>query len=113
MPKYSGQKKSQYNYTFNKIKKYIIARDKKCLNCGSEEKLEVHHKIPRSLGGFNSPGNLITLCKICHKKETISFNKSYLGRDLFTTVERKLKKRGYRKDDIYFILMDHFTPILK
>jgi|APSaa5957512622_1039677.scaffolds.fasta_scaffold47745_2 5-methylcytosine-specific restriction endonuclease McrA len=34
--------------------------------CSSKRYLEVHHKIPRSMGGNNSIGNLITLCSACH-----------------------------------------------
>lgn len=33
-----------------------------------KESLEVHHIIPRSLGGSDHPGNLKTLCPLCHKK---------------------------------------------
>ncbi|MCP4143808.1 MAG: HNH endonuclease [bacterium] len=34
--------------------------------CSSKRYLEIHHKIPRSQGGNNSIGNLITLCSACH-----------------------------------------------
>ena len=50
----------------------ILERDNfLCQHCGiggreSDIILEVHHKIPRSLGGGNEPSNLQTLCVTCH-----------------------------------------------
>ena len=34
------------------------------------ESLEVHHIIPRSMGGSDHPGNLVTLCPSCHNGHT-------------------------------------------
>lgn len=34
--------------------------------CGAEWPLEVHHVLPRHLGGADSPRNLRTLCRRCH-----------------------------------------------
>lgn len=36
--------------------------------CTDRLKLQVHHIIPLSKGGANSPRNLITLCVRCHAK---------------------------------------------
>lgn len=49
----------------------ILARDNyTCQECGdqhgSEQGLCVHHIIPRSRGGSDDPGNLVTLCETCH-----------------------------------------------
>ncbi len=38
--------------------------------------IEVHHIIPRKIGGSNSPRNLITLCHSCH---VITFKNEYSG----------------------------------
>ncbi|MBT3317521.1 HNH endonuclease [bacterium] len=35
--------------------------------CSSKRYLEVHHKIPRAMGGSNEASNLITLCGACHR----------------------------------------------
>ena len=35
--------------------------------CGHTQFLEVHHLVPRSLGGTNDPENPICLCSACHK----------------------------------------------
>lgn len=63
---------------------HIMRRDKyTCQKCGefhalinengiplptSDGELDVHHKIPVHLGGSDSPDNLVTLCRKCHKE---------------------------------------------
>lgn len=65
-------------------KNHIMRRDNyTCQRCGefhalinengiplpaSDGLLDVHHKIPVCEGGDDSPGNLITLCRKCHKE---------------------------------------------
>lgn len=39
-----------------------------CAACGSEDDLQYHHLVPVSLGGENSPSNIIVLCAACHQK---------------------------------------------
>jgi len=61
-----------------KWRKDILERDNyRCRNCGSTEKLEVHHIIPIAElpGAAAMPMNGVTLCKQCHKE-----TKSYLAR---------------------------------
>lgn len=41
---------------------------KRCSDCGSSDRLQVHHIIPLSKGGTNHPFNLIVLCHNCHEK---------------------------------------------
>ena len=58
------------------IRDRIILRDKVCQfnPCYDNINLEVHHIIPRRLGGADHPANLITLCPSCHgsaEKEVI------------------------------------------
>lgn len=52
----------------------VLDRDGyQCCNCHKEggkfgnHDLEVHHIVPRSLGGTDSKTNLATLCTECHK----------------------------------------------
>lgn len=47
---------------------YIVLRDKHCQfeGCLVREYLEVHHIIPRRLGGSEHPKNLISLCSKHH-----------------------------------------------
>lgn len=45
----------------------ILQRDKyRCLLCGSNERLDVHHAKPQNQGGTSDDSNLITLCEGCH-----------------------------------------------
>lgn len=51
----------------NATRKAIYRRDDfMCALCGSTKGLQIHHCLERSLGGSNSPMNLITLCWKCH-----------------------------------------------
>ena len=40
--------------------------DSHCWRCGCEKNLERCHIVPYSLGGIDSPKNLVLLCKRCH-----------------------------------------------
>ena len=42
--------------------------ENKCIECGSQYCLEIHHVIPKSKGGTDSINNLKLLCLHCHKK---------------------------------------------
>jgi 5-methylcytosine-specific restriction protein A len=65
-----------------KVKASILRRDGyACRKCGAvfrgsagrrrkSGSLEVHHILPRSRGGSDHPGNLITLCQACHRAYT-------------------------------------------
>jgi hypothetical protein len=48
----------------------VIARDgDRCVACGFDLAcaLAAHHRLPRELGGRDTPSNLTTLCSNCHK----------------------------------------------
>lgn len=50
---------------------YINSHERvRCGKCGETENLEWHHMIPLSLGGETDDGNMVCLCKECHKKAT-------------------------------------------
>lgn len=40
--------------------------ENQCFHCGSDKKLEIHHKLPLRLGGSNSFGNVELVCRKCH-----------------------------------------------
>jgi hypothetical protein len=45
----------------------VLRRDQhRCRNCHGHVAPQVHHIEPRAQGGSNDPGNLVTLCQICH-----------------------------------------------
>lgn len=49
------------------IRRRIIKRDGgKCVHCGGQEKLHVHHLDPVNEGGIPTDDNLETVCKGCH-----------------------------------------------
>jgi 5-methylcytosine-specific restriction endonuclease McrA len=48
------------------IRKRVLERDGwRCRDCGSVNKLQVHHLKPRSGLGSDTMTNLITLCALC------------------------------------------------
>jgi 5-methylcytosine-specific restriction endonuclease McrA len=60
-------------HSWKSIRLEILGRDNyTCMKCrGSypSSRLEIHHIIPVSEGGNSLPGNLITECVECHRKE--------------------------------------------
>lgn len=60
-------KKSGFEKEFDATRPSILERDNyKCVECGSNKNLHVHHIVHRKNGGTNDPDNLVTLCKWCH-----------------------------------------------
>ncbi len=47
----------------------VFIRDRVCQHCGSEEKLTIDHKKPRSKGGTNDLSNLQVLCFSCNSRK--------------------------------------------
>lgn len=45
----------------------VLERDGACVLCGSTERLEVDHIVPRSEGGGHGLENLRALCAECHR----------------------------------------------
>lgn len=56
--------------TWRTTRKLVLERDGyRCMTCGDScrsEEADVHHLMPKSLGGSDEPSNLITLCDGCH-----------------------------------------------
>lgn len=51
----------------NETRRAVYRRDGwRCALCDSTQYLQIHHVIPRSVGGSDFPENLITLCSKCH-----------------------------------------------
>ena len=63
------------NHTWESVRKKVIERDKKCVDCGKEYvenysygKFAVHHVIPIQHGGEEfDVNNCVLLCLGCHK----------------------------------------------
>ncbi len=83
--------------------------------CGEYGQQSVHHKIPLSLKGGNTPENCITICGECHQKLEILIMplKLMLKRDFKTLNQvftKKLKDKGFviiKKD-----ILEKFKEIL-
>lgn len=62
---------SQSGKLWNRFKKHIIMRDKKCVECGNNQRLTAHHIIPVSIAPEKAYDevNLQTLCAECHRKK--------------------------------------------
>jgi 5-methylcytosine-specific restriction endonuclease McrA len=59
-----------YPKNWDNLRWWIKRRDNlKCVECGSQKNLHVHHIIPLSRGGSNHPSNLQTLCEDCHTEK--------------------------------------------
>lgn len=56
---------------WKKVRAEIIARDNfRCLECGisvRSAEADVHHLLPRSVGGSDEPSNLVTLGEMLRK----------------------------------------------
>ena len=63
-------KKSKCEPIPEEIKLFVWQRDQgKCIQCGSNKKLEFDHIIPFAMGGSNTERNLQLLCENCNRKK--------------------------------------------
>jgi 5-methylcytosine-specific restriction endonuclease McrA len=75
--KTTGKKKRKYNADREMYRKQfkqnrlivLVLDGQKCRECGSTNRLHVHHIIEKCKGGTNDINNLITLCNDCHKEK--------------------------------------------
>lgn len=53
-----------------RLRRMVLARDRHCAfpGCGIAAGVDVHHLVPRALGGDNRLDNLITLCRSHHRR---------------------------------------------
>lgn len=75
-----------------KHKKYrsiILERDgNKCVLCGSQEELHIHHIVPLCHDTIDNKNNLVTLCKSCHEHKAHDFqNRTIINEE----IQNKLK----------------------
>lgn len=82
-----------------KVRKLVLERDKKCVECQSEDSLTIDHIIPLSKGGTNAPSNLRVLCKPCNVRKGSRIGWTWLERivmafhveEIITNVENRLR----------------------
>lgn len=72
----------------DKLKKGIIAEKGKCEICGFSYKpvLQIHHILPISKYGDNSPDNIMCLCPNCHKTLHTIYNSNFDSTELMTHI---------------------------
>ena len=83
-----------YTVKYQQWRKAILKRDNfKCVECGSQEKLNSHHIEPIRINveKFYDVDNGITLCAKCHSK---TYFKENLFKDRFSTLNRNTAKAG-------------------
>lgn len=51
------------------LKKQVrLEQDNRCDNCGKKTKLQIHHRVPQSMGGNDNRENAVGLCGDCHRE---------------------------------------------
>jgi len=53
----------------SELRTRVIARDKRCMNCGSTEHLQADHIIPVAHGGQTTLANMQALCAQCNARK--------------------------------------------
>ncbi len=54
------------------VKRFVWRRDQgKCQRCSSRHALQMDHRVPRALGGDDSPENIRLLCRHCNQRAAI------------------------------------------
>lgn len=79
----------------------------RCINCGSDLDVELHHIVPLGLGGTNRITNIVPLCHLCHQKAHGSVNIRKICRAENTGRPKKKPVNGY-KDILYDYLHGEF-----
>jgi 5-methylcytosine-specific restriction endonuclease McrA len=61
------RRKIRTGWAWGEIREHIRRRDRVCVQCGSADGLQVHHRIPLRDGGSNTLSNLELRCRRCHR----------------------------------------------
>ena len=104
---------------FWNVREYVLYRDNYvCQHCkgkSGDKILNVHHIVSRKTGG-DSPGNLITLCKTCHKdyhegkiKLSIKKSKSYKDLTCLNIMRDRLYKELFKRYGFIYITYGYQT----
>ena len=59
-----------YRQKLREYHRYLKFKGDRCALCKAVDNLEVHHIEPQARQGRDIPGNVLTLCKSCHKTIT-------------------------------------------
>lgn len=73
----------KYGGNWRAAKAFALARDNyTCQQCNTGNALDVHHWEPYSISFDNSPDNLVTLCRDCHKEKHAEYRREGFYADL-------------------------------
>jgi 5-methylcytosine-specific restriction endonuclease McrA len=53
-------------WAWRKLRARAIARDRRCIVCGTTEQLEADHVVPVEHGGRDELTNVVIRCRRCH-----------------------------------------------
>jgi len=101
---------------WKEISSKIRERDNYCCKiCGTGGKVEVHHIIPKSIGGTEDETNLITLCKDCHVHMPKKINTKTKINDLIiqNSTKNAIKPRQQRFIEEYIKSLGHISDSCK
>ena len=95
-------KKIKYRKMYWKdLSKFVRERDKKCLKCGSINKLQADHFHPQCYiwkKQFFNPHKIQTLCKVCHNRLPSMKERSKIWREYCYRKEvRRIEKRRLKQ----------------
>lgn len=88
--------RTEYNTPSFK-KKIFNIHGTRCINCGSDLDVELHHIVPLGLGGTNRITNIVPLCHLCHEKAHGSVNIRRICRAENTGRPKKKPIDGYKQ----------------
>ena len=77
----------------------------RCVNCGSETDIELHHIVPIAVGGNHIPSNIVPLCHACHKAVTFEMPLIMAHMD----GQRNVGGRKAIYPDNYEIILEDYT----
>ncbi len=96
-----------------KLRAMVLERDGgRCSCCGADLSprpgwlVEVHHVLPRSMGGGDDPRNLKTLCSDCHRPRTEILMRSMAPRGAEERAEAELRRKFRRGRGMLAALID-------
>ena len=90
---------------FRHNRRELLSRYHECELCRDVRGLEVHHKIPLSLGGDDSMDNLIVICGSCHAKLHNGTKK------ILTKIGVRKAQQNYAKRHMALNFYSHFNDM--
>ena len=65
------RRKIASGWTWGRLREQVHRRDRVCVVCGGNDRLQVHHRVPLSGGGTNQLSNLELRCHAHHTHASV------------------------------------------